>query len=646
MIDNTNSLLAKGNKALQEGRYDEAIDFYHQAMHHFPAFERSISFNIALAETRKNSEGITETIFRREINRYIDEAKQETKLPFSALVLTSDENESRLGSAYNAAEILDELVSNVVISCFKQVEGLVSPLVSYAQKRLPIVNIRHTDESYICSNLLKTFSPDLVFYCGPKRFISALTDTLNEYGIPLILIDPISTPAETETTSLARIDFRKLFIEPYQHISPYLKLKHLVIYTVKSNASSKPKKVVLTERMSPGKDIVLFWKQNDTGLYGRRSDMVAKYLASRKDIRKVLIIDTPISQEELNAKRHGGLLTQDRDVYLKTYERIFGQLDTDKLFHHVYISRDPISYDQPYETTIKNSFSSYKKYLEAVFLMEGIHTESAIFWFYPKNYFSADIIETFRPHKLVVDVVDDHRAWPGIPPKEKEKINNHYKDILTKADLCIANCQGVADAMKEFNSKILVVPNGCDDQAEIIEPLNNDNYHEIKEFEGKILGFVGNLESKIDIPLLEKLAETFTDALIVLVGSTHANPKVRDLQKYPNIRFFGVVEYKYINAIVKQFTAGIVPHLRTPLTETMNPLKVFVYASNRLPVVCSDIDNLPQADFIHVAKSHEDFISHCQQLLANSSYKNEESFTQFIETNSWRNRLGHLVDQL
>src|SRR5690606_21025037 len=151
-----------------------------------------------------------------------------------------------------------------------------------------------------------------------------------------------------------------------------------------------------------------------------------------------------------------------RDIYQKTYEKLFCQLDSKKISHHVYISKNCISYDEDYENAVKDSFFSYGKYLEKVFFDEGITTQDSIFWFYPKNYFAADIIETFRPKKVVVDIVDDHRAWPGVLSEEKEKLTKHYRHMLAKADLCIANCQAVVDSMKAFNSSILMIPNGCE----------------------------------------------------------------------------------------------------------------------------------------------------------------------------------------
>lgn len=644
MADRVNDLLAKGNKAFQTKKFENAISFYTQAIHDLPLFKDSINFNIILTEARKNNESIIQTIFNKEMVRYVNEAKQNQKKAITALILTADCSRYYIDEAYLAAEILDELACHVVFSCFQIHKGKSSPLLSYKHKSLPIITIKNFNESTTPNELSKKIRPDLVFYCGPAHLVEPIHKIFEKKNIPFVLIDSANEKSLTEQSNY--INFRKLFIESYKKHSTYIKIKTFVDSVLKkySPPNMGPKPPINT--LPQGKDIILFWKQNDTGLYGRRPDMIAKYLASREDIRKILVIDAPITQTELNTKKNGLSLTHDRDIYVKTYEKLFCQLDSEKISHHVYIGKNSLPHNEGYEELTEYNFSPYKKYLEKIFTEEGITTQNATFWFYPKNYFATNIIEIFRPKNIVVDVVDDHRAWPGVPLREKEKLSKHYKDILSKANICIANCQAVVDSMKEFNSNILMIPNGCEEHAEIIEPWDNSAYNEIKEFEGKILGFVGNLESKIDIPLLEKLAQEFTDALIVLVGSTHANPKVRDLQQYPNIRFTGVVEYKYINAFVKRFTAGIVPHLRTSLTESMNPLKVFVYATNRIPIVCSDIDNLPQGDFIHVTKSHEEFIEKCNYILQRSPAKDNASYIKFIEMNSWRNRLEKLVDKI
>ena len=51
-------------------------------------------------------------------------------------------------------------------------------------------------------------------------------------------------------------------------------------------------------------DIVFFWKQNDTGIYGRRQDMLVKYLAQDPRISRILHFDAPV-----DAFRRAGLAT-------------------------------------------------------------------------------------------------------------------------------------------------------------------------------------------------------------------------------------------------------------------------------------------------------------------------------------------------
>lgn len=385
-----------------------------------------------------------------------------------------------------------------------------------------------------------------------------------------------------------------------------------------------------------GIDIVLFWKQNDSGLYGRRHDMVAKILSERKDVRKVLVIDAPISTFDLNQKAsEQATLTQERAVYIKTYEKKLGQLDSEKICYDVFIHQPGIYYsDKPIPGRV-SLLEDYSEFLTEVFDREGITPKESVFWFYPKNYLAEDLVGIFEPKSVVVDVVDDHRTWPNVSEREVTRLTEHYESLLSKADLAFANCQSVFDSMSTFTNKILLVPNGCDKTQNTITaktPLIN----QLKAHSGPIVGFVGNLESKIDIELLEKIAQQIPDVLLVLVGSTHANPEVRRLKEFSNVIMPGVIENRFVNAVICEFTVCIVPHKRTSLTANMNPLKVFVYLSNKKPVVTTNIDNLPESDAIFVSNNHEQFIDNVKLTIKKTI--SVDVFERFIEENCWEAR--------
>ncbi|WP_041522449.1 glycosyltransferase family protein [Gilvimarinus agarilyticus] len=386
--------------------------------------------------------------------------------------------------------------------------------------------------------------------------------------------------------------------------------------------------------------VVLFWKQNDTGLYGRRSDMVAKALAQHPSVKQVLIVDAPITKSRLLNKAQGHSLTHDRLVYAAAYQKALGFSRTEKLLTDVFIYEAESEHDLPLE-------SEYLSYLRELFAREGVTPASSVFWYYPKAVHGAAVVRAFEPAKVVVDVVDDHRAWPGVTEEQSNEFTRHYREMLSLADVRMANCQSVQESMQALGFSVDLVPNGCESSPDVVVPEGSEVYDELASFQGPIIGFVGNLETKIDIPLLYEIAKTFPDSLIALVGSTHANPAVRELLALPNVRLTGVLEYRFTPALVRLFSVAIVPHLNTPLTKSMNPLKAYVYLAGKIPVVATNVPNLPQTPWLKVANDHVDFINHIHHVLAEGTRAlNGEALAQFIHDNSWEQRLAPVIKKL
>jgi glycosyltransferase involved in cell wall biosynthesis len=129
--------------------------------------------------------------------------------------------------------------------------------------------------------------------------------------------------------------------------------------------------------------------------------------------------------------------------------------------------------------------------------------------------------------------------------------------------------------MRRFAPDIRLIPNGCDPEPDMIEPVSDARYQRMRDHPDHVIGYVGNLEAKIDIPLLERLADAFPDDLLVLAGSTHANPVVRQLAQRRNVVMPGVLPHEQANAWINWFDVGIIPHQPMALTDNMNPLERF-----------------------------------------------------------------------
>jgi hypothetical protein len=309
-------------------------------------------------------------------------------------------------------------------------------------------------------------------------------------------------------------------------------------------------------------DIVFFWKQNDTGIYGRRSDMLVKYLSRRPEIRRIIVFDMPIAIGMLRKKSKNNGLTHDRKVYIETLLRNRGVRDSEKVSFHTFIY-GPDKTDSDVPIGRYPDHSEYMNFIEDRLNESNIKPDQAVFWFYPLNSHIPKIVKQFKPKIKVIDLVDDHRTWSEVSMIKRFYITRHYKNVLKAGDLVFANCFNIRQSMHQYHPDIKLIPNGCE-----LEPppdlSGNGDFQKFKEMPGFKIGYVGNLEKdKIDINLIQYMAEKRPAWNMILIGSTHANPEILKLKKFSNVHFMGVIEYPDVRAWIKELDVAILPHMNS-----------------------------------------------------------------------------------
>jgi hypothetical protein len=365
-----------------------------------------------------------------------------------------------------------------------------------------------------------------------------------------------------------------------------------------------------TEKPDAATSAVMFWKQNDSTLYGRRHELIARHLARQPQIKKVLLVDAPISLQRLRLfKEESRPLTQSPWIYARSLERTFGQFDSEKLVFTNFIYDENALVSDCGSSAGQKLLTGYFDFLDELFFREGIDAKQSDFWFYPINYRAPALIKHFSPRRVITDIVDDQRTWPGTPKTQVDEMSRNYAEVLAASDIVLCNCEPVRRSFSPLFSNIHLIENGEDPHPPQAAGPNHPIYKEMLASQGQVIGYVGNLEAKMDIELLEKISRQIPDSLLVLIGSTHANQAILRLLKLPNVRMPGVVPYEEVGAWVKAFDVGIVPHKRSEQTAHMHPLKTYVYLRHGIPVVHTDLENIGmQHELMHRAKSHEEFV--------------------------------------
>lgn len=396
-------------------------------------------------------------------------------------------------------------------------------------------------------------------------------------------------------------------------------------------------------KAAKGIDLVMFWKQNDTGIYGRRIDMLIKHMALRPEVRRVIVFDMPMAAWQLRQKAFSTGIVHDRLVYRETLLKNWGMRDTDKVSYNTFLYEDHKEDRKSLFGTGPDS-GTYMNYIAGMLREAGIEPDSAVFWFYPQNRYISKIAAHFRPGLSVVDIVDDHRTWPGLSELRKLYITRHYKEVLALADVVMTNCQSICESMSDLHSEIMLVPNACD--VEPAPDLSGDKAFEaFKAMPGPKIGYVGNLEkAKFDADLIEYIAGIHPEWQIVLIGSAHANPDVLALNRYDNIHFMGIVTYPQIRAWIREFDVAVMPHLDSPQTRSMNPLKLYVYCAMNVPVVTTDVANIDEfRSYVSVARSRSEFAEAIEKAIEGPPGENNPDMEQCLAENTWDKRVEIII---
>ena len=393
-------------------------------------------------------------------------------------------------------------------------------------------------------------------------------------------------------------------------------------------------------------DIVFFWKQNDTGIYGRRQDMLVKYLAKDPRIHRILHFDAPINffQSGRTAVKfdQGGRSSHGRLVFLRTLERKLGRSNRGKIRFDTFIFGTK-RHVPGFMRRVLPSEKDYLDYLNLVLSRHQIGQRRTIFWVCPNNFDFPSIERRFQPDMVVADVIDDQRTMTS-SPQYKERLHKNYEEILTRSHLVFVNCHSVFESMRGFARNVHILPNA----AELLEMevRHCKKPVELRRIKGPVIGYVGNLDvARLDLDLLMTVATERPDWNLVFIGSMHRGKEIRKLDRFRNVHFLGVRVYDQAIRYIRHFNVAMIPHLDNELTRNMNPLKLYVYFSLHVPVVTTGIANVEDfREFIQVGHTPEEFIERIDSVLdRNPISGNLERIHSLLKRHSWDDRVRRVL---
>jgi len=229
--------------------------------------------------------------------------------------------------------------------------------------------------------------------------------------------------------------------------------------------------------------------------------------------------------------------------------------------------------------------------------------------------------------------------------------------LVRRADAVFCVSETLVAKQSQLNPRTFHLPNGVDiglfDAARTaLAPRPADLPRN-----GRLLGFLGHLNCRLDAKLLLEIAQAFPDAYLVLIGripTSDIAPResqrqaLETLRSMPNVRFLGFKPTALLPRYLLSFDVCLMPFLAERFNAECDPLKFYEYAALGKPIVSTPTAVARRhGDLCCVAESPQEFIHRISEALHEpNSPELRERRIQMAMSYSWESIVARACEVL
>ena len=220
------------------------------------------------------------------------------------------------------------------------------------------------------------------------------------------------------------------------------------------------------------------------------------------------------------------------------------------------------------------------------------------------------------PDAAVYDCMDELSLFLGAPPE----LLSLESQLLEYADVMFTGGPSLFRAKQSRHPNVHCFPSSVDaEHFRVRERLISEAEDQV-ELPHPRLGFYGVIDERLDLAIVDRLAEAHPEWQIVLVG-----PVVKidpaGLPRRPNLHYLGQRSYEELPRYLAGWDVCLLPFARNDATRFISPTKTLEYMAAELPIVSTSIRDVADlyGDIVYLGDTPDEFLAACEQALASSA---------------------------
>jgi len=250
-------------------------------------------------------------------------------------------------------------------------------------------------------------------------------------------------------------------------------------------------------------------------------------------------------------------------------------------------------------------------------LLVSMQIKKYLLWYY--SPMALEWSNHLQPGLIVYDCMDELSAFRYAPPK----LLQMERALFKKADIVFTGGRSLYEAKKELHSNIYSFPSSIDKEhfriarQQVPEPVDQQAIPHPR------LGYFGVLDERIDLDLIDKLADGRPDWHFVFVGPM-AKIDPAHLPVKANIHYLGSKPYGELPYYLAGWDIAIMPFALNEATRFISPTKTPEYLAGGKPVISTPVQDVVvpygEEQLVYIASSPEEFITAAENALSNNDH--------------------------
>jgi len=277
-------------------------------------------------------------------------------------------------------------------------------------------------------------------------------------------------------------------------------------------------------------------------------------------------------------------------------------------------------------------------------LFEDHAIANPILWYYTPA--ALTFTEHLPASVVVYDCMDELSAFQGASSVLREL----EQQLMKRADIVFTGGQSLYEAKQHLHSNIHAFPSSIDaahfGQARTLTQYPLDQ----QAIPHPRLGFYGVIDERLDLDLLNGVAQAKPDWHLVIIGPVVKIDPDR-LPHYPNIHYLGSKSYQELPHYLSGWDVAMLPFAHNESTRFISPTKTPEYLAGGKPVVSTSIRDVVrpygEQNLVQIADTVTDFVAAAEQAMQHQQNADWlHRVDRFLAQNSWDLTWANMIQQI